>query len=866
MIKSISTVAVALLLFAAPKSHPVEAATHVILVPGDRQSDVERNITQMFAQQIKRHSGIDADIKQGRTDCPPEAIMIYLGVPERHAALKEVCHDQRIALPTEKTPGPEGFVLQAIPSPTGSVIVAAGVDERGVLYAVGELLRRMALAPGTVNLQLEQPIRTAPAFEVRGTEVSQGRTMRDITGAREWTQEEWEQAVLGYALAGANVISLGHVGGYDNADYKFIKSLGLKVMFSHTPNVGSGPDEWLALEAIGRKGYLCPSVPEAREALLKACENKYRRGVSPEYVRMNSGDGGGCECERCAPFGGTYVRLCKEMADIIHKYHPQTEVFITNQKLDNAGDRAIFEFLRANPGDWLRAICFGPGSNAMGWMPGRRQDHRTDLFRYRAFGALDRYCREIIHQMPPQQSLVFFTDLTHWVYSQYGLMDHEMLADRDGEVPPADDFWMYEKQPDPYLAMVYNRRTFHARPKHYYHAFRETMRYGIGDCTYSEGHHDHFNQWMWQRLLWSPNRPLADVVEEYARVHFGEAATPLMSEAILQMEENLSAPLLENEGIDRQIQLLRQAGEKMPPHIRDGNYLWRQYLQKALLDKYVQLRVRQQLAQQSTVEEALRKALAEGDIAAALEHSRQLLEDDSETPEMTRLKSEADKLGKESDEIYGVRNVGLSRLGRDFVGLGWLKSQIEKAEQATDEAAARAEVELVVNYEDAGPGGFFDDLGNPAKSPHLIKGRPYDGGRFSSRLRPSQRTTAFTTHEQQGVTLEYRGLDRAAKYRVRLALIRPRFAPRYAHRQLQTSQSIYADGELLAKNVELPAGKVEMVEYEIPQKLTADGELKIWLEKSAGVGEGLPSTVTVWRNTGGWGTLASDVWLIKQDQ
>ena len=226
-------------------------------------------------------------------------------------------------------------------------------------------------------------IRSAPAFVVRGTEVSQGHTMLQLTGARAWTQKEWQQAVLSYALAGANTISLGHVRGHSNADYQFVKSLGLKVMLSHTPNVGSGPDEWRASEAIGRNGYLCPSVPEARAALLKACEDRFRDSPPVDYVRMNSGDGGGCECERCAPFGRPYVELCADMSSIIHRSHPQTEIFITNQKLDNAGEEAIFDYLNRNPGDWLRAICYGPGSNAMGWMPGRRADHRRTCFAIR---------------------------------------------------------------------------------------------------------------------------------------------------------------------------------------------------------------------------------------------------------------------------------------------------------------------------------------------------------------------------------------------------------------------------------------------------------------------------------------------------
>ena len=77
----------------------------------------------------------------------------------------------------------------------------------------------------------------------------------------------------------------------------------------------------------------------------------------------------------------TLIYLCEDYARILHKYHPHTKIFVGNQKLDNAGDRAIFEYLQAKPRDWIDGLVYGPGSNAMGWTPGRRQDHRMDLFR-----------------------------------------------------------------------------------------------------------------------------------------------------------------------------------------------------------------------------------------------------------------------------------------------------------------------------------------------------------------------------------------------------------------------------------------------------------------------------------------------------
>ncbi|MEX2016716.1 MAG: hypothetical protein WD873_08730 [Candidatus Hydrogenedentales bacterium] len=50
----------------------------------------------------------------------------------------------------------------------------------------------------------------------------------------------------------------------------------------------------------------------------------------------------------------------------------------------------------------------------------------------------------------------------------------------------------------------------------------------------------------------------------------------------------------------------------------------------------------------------------------------------------------------------------------------------------------------------------------------------------------------------------------------------------------------------------------------MPQEKTADGELLLWLKKQDGIGEGLASDVSIWRNTGGWGTLVSEVWLMKE--
>lgn len=137
----------------------------------------------------------------------------------------------------------------------------------------GKRQRRERELPFQMKLIFE----TAPAFEVRGLGVAQGHTMRTLTDARAWTEKEWQRVVLDYALAGANTFSIGH-------KFHFIKSYGLKTLTSLSPNMGSGPPKWQAKEAIGRKGFLCLSIPEARAAILKRNKERWRNAVIDEIA------------------------------------------------------------------------------------------------------------------------------------------------------------------------------------------------------------------------------------------------------------------------------------------------------------------------------------------------------------------------------------------------------------------------------------------------------------------------------------------------------------------------------------------------------------------------------------------------------
>ena len=144
-------------------------------------------------------------------------------------------------------------------------------------------------------------------------------------------------------------------------------------------------------------------------------------------------------------------------------------------------------------------------------------------------------------------------------------------------------------------------------------------------------------------------------------------------------------------------------------------------------------------------------------------------------------------------------------------------------------------------------------------------GQPYVSQMLSERNRPSQRSMHFTQDEENGVTLYYKRLDTNAKYKIRFTLVHSWYQSRYADRMNQKSESIYADDKLIADNVELPLQMSDFFTFDIPQTKTKDVEVTIRFERAKNVAHGDRVSIEQWRNSGGWGTLVSEVWLIKKE-
>jgi hypothetical protein len=171
----------------------------------------------------------------------------------------------------------------------------------------------------------------------------------------------------------------------------------------------------------------------------------------------------------------------------------------------------------------------------------------------------------------------------------------------------------------------------------------------------------------------------------------------------------------------------------------------------------------------------------------------------------------------------------------------WLEDEFKKVESLPDAAAQWSRLDELRKWEDPGPGSFYDDLGNLAKSPHVV--REYfvmpmsdefawwDNGYSRARL-----SWQVTWWPRDG--LQYDRLDPDATYVLRFTGF--------------GDMKVRADGqELTATRYGKETGDIK--EYPVPRELTKDGRLTVKAEA-----EELPGVN--WRHQ----PRLSEAWLIKQ--
>jgi hypothetical protein len=551
---------------------------------------------------------------------------------------------------------------------------------------------------------------------------------------------------------------------------------------------------------------ICPSVPEARRAALETIDEIFRTEPHHDYFFLKSGDPGGCHCPKCLPWGRTCIELIRDITAIVHRYHPDCKVIATIQDMTDEDSQALLDYLNDNDSSWLYALSYGPGSDEM--QTYYRGPVNPRWFEYEGFGPLGNYLKHLHHELPGGVQVVLFSDLTHWMNSQYGVKD-----------------------PDPALAAVFERRTWNARPRRFHEVGREILHYTIGDIPYNEGMHGDFNKWFWNRMLWEPHQTAEEITREYCHYWFGPEAEEEMAEAIFLMEETLERPVLGNRGIPRALELVRSAGEKIPRNLMAHDYRWRIIAQKALIDRYTQL----VLARGDRLKELARPLLEDARSSDApgreIEEALRILGRPKITAQMKGIRDEALALGEESNHIIGYRVPACLTVDNwDLTEIGWWVKTLEKGLSTGDRREMVNAVNMVVEYENPGPGGYYEKVGLFDRPETLISsGLRWMLYPFSGPARLSHYGLAYPDPvEGDSMTFAYEGLEKGQQYTLRALVRGHRLGSRPEEETGGVGAWIEVNGRTIAADL-VVTGTLSYVEVDIPRDLTDSGGVRISL-------------------------------------
>ena len=189
-------------------------------------------------------------------------------------------------------------------------------------------------------------------------------------------------------------------------------------------------------------------------------------------------------------------------------------------------------------------------------------------------------------------------------------------------------------------------------------------------------------------------------------------------------------------------------------------------------------------------------------------------------------------------------------MDRTLNNRGWFETKFEEILAETGEEARLDVLNAALNWENPGPGGFYDDLGDTAREPHLVRQMSWseDPGFVES---PQDEYNSIKGREtwrlswlNQGQTLfgtplkmRYERLDPKATYRLRVVYT-GRFRP---------TMQLTANGRFTIHEPLPQPEQPERLEFAIPREATGDGTLEL-----------------EWQNTTGRGCQVAEVWLVPE--
>ncbi|MGB2865599.1 MAG: hypothetical protein WBC05_19875 [Sedimentisphaerales bacterium] len=432
--------------------------------------------------------------------------------------------------------------------------------------------------------------------------------------------------------------------------------------------------------------------------------------------------------------------------------------------------------------------------------------------------------------MDPEIPIRRYPDITHSISCQYPVKDWDLA-----------------------FAMTLGRECYNPRPVAEKVIHNVLDEFAGGSISYSEGINDDLNKFIWSDQDWDPETPVIETLREYGRLFIHPDVSEGIAHGILALERNWQGPLIANKSVEITLKQWKNMENQLPADVVK-NYRFQMGLLRAYYDAYI----RERLIHETVLESEAREVLRD----AAIITSREKMEAAQSVLNQTWAKPVAqdykERCWEIADHLYDTIGSQTSvkkhkaQPGRgdfmDYIDTPlnnaiWLLSQFEKIRQAKDEQARLVSIDKLLNRDNAGLGGFYDNLGPsvetrrlaeyPAwqedpgslRSPrvsfgaglrgqewvHTVQAKGLDGSAI-----PLAWMNQITTLYETPLSVVYENLDPYSNYTLRVAYT-GRFRARI---------QLMADDKFQIHEMR-ETGTTPISEFPVPNEVTRDGRLKL---------------------------------------
>jgi hypothetical protein len=173
----------------------------------------------------------------------------------------------------------------------------------------------------------------------------------------------------------------------------------------------------------------------------------------------------------------------------------------------------------------------------------------------------------------------------------------------------------------------------------------------------------------------------------------------------------------------------------------------------------------------------------------------------------------------------------------------WLEQRFRELRAAATDSDRATGLHEILHWTDTGPGGFYDDLGDVTRQPHLVRDETTLVGFGPSGTRRRSWWDNAESRYDAPVRMHYDGLDGAASYKIRVT---------YAGENPRRKMRLVAGEKLEVHGFMEKPAPLRPLEFDIPHEATEHGELDLAWYGEPGLGGN------------GRGCQVSEVWLIKK--